>query len=189
MPGQEPGSPRPLVRVESSFERRWPGASGPATECVLNAYVLAVMIERASTAWLKDQGLPSLTAFNVLTILHGAGEPLQPSTISDRLMVTRGTLTGILDTLERNGYTQRTQHAQDGRMRWVRLTSKGQAVVDALRPRIHRAERGLVTSLTRAEQEMLIDMLGRMQQAASELRFDSEPDGKTKPPEVAAPEH
>jgi DNA-binding MarR family transcriptional regulator len=189
VPGQEPGSPRPLVRVESSFERRWPGASGPATECVLNTYVLAVMIERASTAWLKDQGLPSLTAFNVLTILHGAGEPLQPSTISDRLMVTRGTLTGILDTLERNGYTQRTQHAQDGRMRWVRLTSKGQAVVDALRPRIHRAERGLVTSLTRAEQEMLIDMLGRMQQAASELRFDSEPDGKTKPPEVAAPEH
>jgi DNA-binding MarR family transcriptional regulator len=104
-------------------------------------------------------------------------------------MVTPGTLTGILDTLERNGYTQRTQHAQDGRMRWVRLTSKGYAVVDKLRPRLHRAERGLVTALTSTEQEMLIDMLGRMQHAASKLRFDSDPDGKAKPPEVAAPEH
>jgi DNA-binding MarR family transcriptional regulator len=178
VPGQEPGSPQPLVRVETGFEQSWSGASGPATECVLNVYVLAVMIERASTAWLKDQGLPSLTAFNVLTILHGAGEPLQPSTISDRLMVTRGTLTGILDTLERNGYTQRTQHAHDGRMRWVRLTPKGQAVVDALRPRIHRAERRLVTGLIPTEQEMLIDMLGRMQHAASKLRFDSDPDGQ-----------
>jgi DNA-binding MarR family transcriptional regulator len=171
VPGQEPGSLQPLIRVEASFEQRWPGASRSATECVLNVYVLAVMIERASTAWLKDQGLPSLTAFNVLTILHGAGEPLQPSTISDRLMVSRGTLTGILDTLERNGYTQRTQHAQDGRMRWVRLTPKGHAVVDALRPRIHRAERGLVTTLTPIEQEVLIDMLARIQRAASELRF------------------
>jgi hypothetical protein len=83
----------------------------------------------------------------------------------------RGTLTGILDTLERNGYTQRTQHARDGRMRWVRLTPKGHAVVDALRPRIHRAERRLVTGLNRTEQGVLIDMLGRMQHAASELRF------------------
>jgi DNA-binding MarR family transcriptional regulator len=171
VPGQEPGSPQPLVRVETDFERSWPGASGSATECVLNVYVLAAMIERVSTAWLKDQGLPSLTAFNVLTILHGAGEPMQPSTISDRLMVTRGTLTGILDTLERNGYTQRTQHAQDGRMRWVRLTPKGQAVVDTLRPRIHQAERRLVIALKPTEQKMLIDMLARMQQAASELRF------------------
>jgi DNA-binding MarR family transcriptional regulator len=189
VPGQEPGSPQPLVRVETGFERRWPGASGSATECVLNVYVLAVMIERASTAWLKDQGLPSLTAFDVLTILHGAGEPLRPSTISDRLMVTRGTLTGILDTLERNGYTLRTQHADDGRMRWVRLTPKGQAVVDALRPRIHRAERDLVNALDPTEQAMLIDMLGRMQQSASELSFDADPVATAKPPEAAAPEH
>jgi DNA-binding MarR family transcriptional regulator len=60
----------------------------------------------------------------------------------------------------------------------VRLTPKGQAVVDALRPRIHRAERRLVTGLNPTEQEMLIDMLGRMQHAASKLRFDSDPDGQ-----------
>ena len=122
--------------------------------CVLNAYVLASLVEHASQAWLKEEGLPSLTAFNVLTVLHGAGQPLQPSTISERMMVTRGTLTGILDTLERAGLARRQRHTGDGRMRWVTLTRKGQAMVDTLRPRIHAAERRLVADVSADEQTL-----------------------------------
>jgi len=133
--------------------------------------VLATRIERSSQAWVRAQGLPSLAAFNVLTVLHGAGEELQPSTISDRLMVTRGTLTGILDSLERRGYVARRPHDGDGRMRVVTLTELGREKVDELRPRIHQAERRLVAGLTAEEQAALVGMLAQLQNAASQLVF------------------
>lgn len=134
-------------------------------------YLLATMIERMSQAWVRDQGLSSLAAFNVLTVLQGAGEPLQPSTIAARLMVTRGTLTGILDSLERGGYIDRRQQGGDGRTRVVTLTDSGRRKVVELRPRVHQAERHLVGGLTPAEQAALVGMLARIQDATSRLVF------------------
>jgi DNA-binding MarR family transcriptional regulator len=161
----------PLIRVDAAFEEDWPGASASATECVLNTYVLAAMINRASLAWIRKEGLTSLTAFNLLTILQGAGEALQPSVIAERLMVSRGTLTGVMDTLERGGFLRREQHGLDGRGRLVALTEQGQDTVTQLRPRIHRAERSLVAGLTNEQQTLLIGLLAQMQDAATTLRF------------------
>jgi DNA-binding MarR family transcriptional regulator len=138
---------------------------------VLNTYVLAATIERASQNWLRTQGVPSLAAFNVLTVLHGAGEPLRASTISERLMVTRGTLTGILDTLERAGYVERRTVETDARGRTVRMTRRGRAVVEDLLPRVHQAERRVVAALGEAERRQLLSALARMQAAAAELSF------------------
>jgi DNA-binding MarR family transcriptional regulator len=163
--------PRAAVAVEPQFEDDWPDASAAATECVLNVYVLAGMIERASHAWVREQGLPSLAAMNVLTILHGAGEPLQPSQISDRMMVTRGTLTGILDTLERSGLVRRNAHGGDGRRRLVSMTRRGRRRVEELRPRMHQAERHLVDGLSAGDQATLVRLLARMQQSAETLVF------------------
>jgi DNA-binding MarR family transcriptional regulator len=138
---------------------------------VLNTYVLAMMIDRASQAWVRAQGLPSLTAFNVLTVLHGAEAPLRPSVVSERLMVTRGTLTGIVDTLERDGFVRREHDLTDGRGRLLALTDRGRDSVARLRPRIHRAERSLVAELTTEEQHTLVALLAKMQAAAADLRF------------------
>jgi DNA-binding MarR family transcriptional regulator len=164
-------SEQPLIRVDAAIEQEWPGASASATECVLNLYVLATLIERGSHAWLRSQGVPSLAAFNVMTVLAGADEPLQPSTISARLMVTRGTLTGILDSLEKADLIDRRPHGDDGRMRVVTLTDAGRQKADELRPRIHRAERRLMNRLTADEQTALVGMLARLQGGAADLEF------------------
>jgi DNA-binding MarR family transcriptional regulator len=169
---QDSEGARPAITVEAGFEETWPDAAVSATECVLNVYVLAGMIERASHAWVREQGLPSLAAMNVLTILHGADGPLQPHEISARMMVTRGTLTGILDTLERGGLVRRSAHGDDGRRRLVTMTRRGRRRVEELRPHLHRAERHLVGELSNDERATLLDLLARMQQAASTLTFD-----------------
>lgn len=160
-----------MVQVDPELELAWPGASASATACVLNAYVLAALIDRAAQSWIRTQGPPSLTAMNVLTILQGAGEPLQPMVIAERLMVTRGTLTGILGSLESRGYVVRAQHERDGRGQLVLLTKLGERTVRKLRPRMHRAEKSLVKDLTEGERQVLIDLLARMQTAASDLTF------------------
>src|SRR5436190_18438518 len=103
--------------------------------------------------------MPSAAAFNVLAILDGAGWPLRPSTIADRLLVSRGTVTGLLDSLERRGFLARHGHAGDGRRRVVAITPVGQRSVRRLLPVVHEFEAKVMGALTGAGQRPLLGML------------------------------
>src|SRR3979411_2523379 len=55
---------------------------------------------------------------------EGANAPLSPAEIADRTGVTRATVTGLIDTLERAGLVARTPHADDRRMTSVGITPR-----------------------------------------------------------------
>jgi MarR family 2-MHQ and catechol resistance regulon transcriptional repressor len=111
----------------------------------------------------REHGIPSATAFNVLTILHGAGEPLPPSVIADRMIVTRGTMTSVLDSLQRHGLVRRVPHASDRRMVLVEITREGISSVEAVLPRFHDAEQRWMSCLTVEEQHSLLHMIALLQ--------------------------
>jgi DNA-binding MarR family transcriptional regulator len=104
-----------------------------------------------------------MTAFNVLTILNGAGEPLLPSLIAERLIITRGTVTGVIDSLERHGLVRRTTHARDGRMRLIAITAEGSERALRVRGELHREEKRLLSCLTEPQQRQLLSMVARLQ--------------------------
>jgi DNA-binding MarR family transcriptional regulator len=153
----------PLIRVEPGFEDAWPGASRLATECILNIGALYDQFDAWGRALVQAHGVPSIAAFNVLTVLHGAREPLPPSTIAARMIVSRPTMTGILGTLARHGLIRRLPHAGDRRMALIEITAEGRACVDRLLPQIHAAEKAWVAGLSEQEQETLLEMVARLQ--------------------------
>jgi DNA-binding MarR family transcriptional regulator len=104
-------------------------------------------------------GAPSYTSFNALTVLAGAGEPIPPSVVAQRMVVTRPTVTGILKTLERLGLVIRTAHGSDGRMRLISLTDAGQDLVQHVLPEVHRFEAELFSTLDHRQQGALLDCL------------------------------
>jgi DNA-binding MarR family transcriptional regulator len=165
-PGKARGRPQPLIRVGEAQEREWPGSSALATACVLNLANVAIRVMAYGLERVRAEGIPSVAAFNVLTILDGEGGPLSPSTIADRMILTRGTVTGVLDTLERRGLIRRTRHEADGRMRQVTITARGSATVAALLPVLHRAERAWMDALTVAQQRELLGLLAIIQARA-----------------------
>src|SRR5438874_1735159 len=73
-----------------------------------------------SQTW-EDHRL-SGTAKQALAILDGAGEPLEPGVIADRLIITSGSTTSLLDTLEKAGLVRRTRHPEDRRKVLVDIT-------------------------------------------------------------------
>jgi MarR family transcriptional regulator, organic hydroperoxide resistance regulator len=63
--------------------------------------------------------------------------------------VTKGTLTGVLKTLEKRGPARRRGHDEDGRLVLVSLEPKGREVIERLFPAFNAGEAQVSASLLR----------------------------------------
>gem|GEM_PF-1012083 len=81
---------------------------------------------RASEQHIRMLGLTA-PQFDVIATL-GNTEGMSCKELASRTLVTKGTLTGVLDRLERRGLIARDIHPGDRRRIHVRLTEKGQTV-------------------------------------------------------------
>jgi len=88
-----------------------------------------------------------------LAVLDGAGHPLSPTAIAERLLVTTASMTSLLDTLERRGLVTRSPDPDDRRKLLVTLTADGQQAVDAFLPEIVALQTATMAGLTEAERE------------------------------------
>lgn len=162
-------------RVDTAFEEEFPQASRHATEAVINLLLAADRTLRAFDRLLRRFGL-SEPATNVLAVLEGAGEPLEPRTIANRLLVTSGSMTSLLNTLERRGLVRRLPHPHDGRRALVQLTIEGADAINEILPHVHALEREVVADLSVAECQRLVEITGRIQRRMSGLDALSLPD-------------
>jgi DNA-binding MarR family transcriptional regulator len=122
-----------------------------------------------------DYGL-SATARMALAVIEGAHEPLEPSVIAERLIITSGSMTSMLDTLERRGLVRRMPHPADRRKLLVDVTDGARAILDELLPSLHDRERRLMeAALTKDERRRLLEILAKVQSAAGEIA-DEPPD-------------
>src|SRR5213592_1878250 len=97
----KPVVPDPQIRVGDDFEDEYPGASALATECFANLWRVAELLMDLHNRHTRDQYQLSPSGREVLAIIEGAGEPLEPSAIAERMLITSGTMTSQLDTLEK----------------------------------------------------------------------------------------
>jgi DNA-binding MarR family transcriptional regulator len=124
---------------------------------------------------LDDYGL-SATARMALAVIEGANEPLEPSVIAERLIITSGSMTSMLDTLERRGLVRRMPHPEDRRKLLVDVTDEARNILDEMLPSLHQRERKLMeAALTKDEQRRLLVFLAKVQSAAGKM-VDEPPD-------------
>ena len=117
-------------------------------------------------AW-TDYRLSS-TAKQALAVIEGAGEPLEPTTVAERLIITTGSMTSMLDTLEKRGLVRRMPHPSDRRKLLVDITDEAVTILDEMLPSFHQRERRLINSaLTKREQRDLLRILAKLQVAAA----------------------
>jgi DNA-binding MarR family transcriptional regulator len=103
----------------------------------------------------------------VLGLLRDHG-PLSPSALGDKLIVTRATVTGVVDSLERRGYVERTPNPEDRRSLLIRLAPSGEKVLAEVRRIVHDHERDWMRGFDDEELSALIAALHRIQSTLSE---------------------
>jgi DNA-binding MarR family transcriptional regulator len=106
---------------------------------------------------LADYDL-SWGAFTVMFVLWIWGEQ-ETRHLAAESGVTKGTLTGVLKTLERRGFVRRDAHPVDGRLVVVRLEPAGREAICDLFPRFNREEAFASSNLTPEERTRLAALL------------------------------
>jgi DNA-binding MarR family transcriptional regulator len=85
-----------------------------------------------------------------------------PSTLADKAGVTRATMTGLLDSLERSELIERIPNPADRRMLNVKLTDKGQKRLDEVMPDYYARVAQVMRELSEKDRAMLIEMLQKV---------------------------
>lgn len=122
---------------------------------------LSTSIDHDCATRLAPHGL-SEGRFIVLFLLHGAGGTLPPHALAERAGVTRATISGLLDGLQREGLLQRRSDAGDGRRLQIVLTAKGARLAETLFEQHTRWIGGLFDGLDASEQQQLSQLLHKV---------------------------
>jgi DNA-binding MarR family transcriptional regulator len=150
------------IRVSRDFATKYPDASASATECAMNLARTGDLVLGRVAAALQPLDISPAGGL-VLGILTDAGQPCPPNYISDRLIVSRATVTGLLDTLAKRGLVRREPHPTDRRMVLVHLTKAGSRMADRVRRTVHHAEAEWMGSLSEHERAQLTELLGKLE--------------------------
>lgn len=141
-------------------ERRGDANLAPLRLC-FQLLALSSAIDRDCAARLAPHSL-SEGRFIVLFLLHGAGGTLPPHELAERAGVTRATISGLLDGLQRDGLLQRRNDAEDGRRLQIVLTVRGKRLADELFDQHTQWIGGLFNGLDVGEQAQLSLLLEKV---------------------------
>lgn len=164
-----------LPRYECLLEaaKQYPKLDPSACEAFLHLLRTSDEVFTCTERNLTDHGI-SHGRFGVMMQLWGAShhpsqQGLTPAELADRTGVTRATMTGLVDTLERDGLVRRDADAEDRRMMRVFLTPAAHAVLQELLPRHFSRMAAVMEPLDERERRTLVTLLNKVLQHAARL--------------------
>jgi DNA-binding MarR family transcriptional regulator len=167
------GLPRYEVFLEEA--KRFPGLD--ASACYTYLQLLRTGDELLA---LDEQVLSSYGTrhgrFNLLMILlckYSDGEAT-PASLADKTGVTRATISGLLDGLEKDGLIERRPDPGDRRLIRVHLTAAGHGFLDKIRPGYCRWLSSIVEPLDEQERQQLVLLLEKIRTRLGELALFGE---------------
>jgi MarR family transcriptional regulator, organic hydroperoxide resistance regulator len=122
---------------------------------------LSADMQKRMESFVRPFDLPP-SRMGVLFALFFSKEQLTPSQMGERLFVTRGNMTGLIERLVADRLVRRVRRADDRRAHGLELTEQGRALVKEYFPHHLRALNGLVGSLTSAELLVLAKLLQKV---------------------------
>lgn len=109
---------------------------------------------------IQGYGL-NTTDFGVMELLYHEGEqPLQK--IGERILLASGSITYVVDKLERKGLVKRTPSAKDRRITYASLTSVGEQLLNDIFPEHWKQIEAITAGLTEEEKIQAIELLKKL---------------------------
>jgi len=153
--------------------REFPDLDPSATEVFLNLLRTGDEAFRVVEAHLARHDITQ-GRFGVLMALWACGGTkavgsgsLSPAVLAERTGVTRATITGLVDTLERDGLVVRSPDPEDRRMLSVGITPRGEKLLRKILPSHFRQMAWLMEPLSESDRKTLVRLLTKVLQRAA----------------------
>lgn len=102
--------------------------------------------------------------FNVLMLLQRCTRQISsPAELANEAGVTRATMTGLIDSLEKNGVVIREAEPGNRRTVRVRLTKQGKAFLKKMTPKYFRCVSKIIAPLNGTERSQFVRLLQKIQ--------------------------
>lgn len=155
--GRRPGD---LLRNEQDIQARLDGQrfDFPSLLAVSNIYRAAGAVRRRAERELLGPRNLSWGGFTILWVLWIWGD-METAPLAAECDLAKGTLTGMVNTLERQELVTKQRLDADKRRVEVALTDHGRATIEDLFPRFNRFEVEVTDGLSDEQKAMLAELL------------------------------
>jgi DNA-binding MarR family transcriptional regulator len=127
------------------------------------------LLENEIRKRLKAAFGETLPQFDLMAQLERHPGNLTMGELSQRLMVTSGNVTGLVDRLIRRGMVQRIPSPTDRRILYVTLTHKGRTLFRTMASRHERWVKELLGNLDNADVERLMELLATTRESVGDV--------------------
>lgn len=152
----------PDAKILEKFVARYPDAEAEAVLPFLNILRAGSDLSDALDALLARHGLLQGRWWVLILLMREDSLTSTPSDLAEKAGVSRATMTGLIDGLEREGLVQRLDDASDRRKYSIRLTPSGQQKLDDVMPDYYRKVRTLMQVLDVTQREQLVSHLKQL---------------------------
>ncbi|MEK4424230.1 MarR family winged helix-turn-helix transcriptional regulator [Solibacillus sp. FSL K6-1523] len=126
-------------------------------------------ITESTNQFIQKQGV-NPTEFAVLELLYHKGrQPLQQ--IGNKILLASGSITYVVDKLEKRGYLARISCPSDRRVTYAEITDAGNAFMGELFPEHEQKLHDLLSVLSSEEKETAIELLKKLGLSIKDLSY------------------
>lgn len=132
----------------------------------LRLLATAALIEAKLRRRLQRRFATTMPRFDALAQLARAPGGMTMTELSDRMMVTKGNITGLVERLVADGLVERLPVPGDRRASVIRLTAAGRDGFAAMAPEMQGWIRELLAGVSPPDQERLYALVGHLKASA-----------------------
>lgn len=157
----------PDAKVLQKFVDRYPQADADAVIQFLNILRIGSDLSDALDGFLAKYGLLQGRWWVLILLMREDNLTSTPSALAEKSGVSRATMTGLVDGLERDGLVARLIDSADRRKYSIQLTAAGQAKLDEVMPSYYQRVSTLMGSIPASLREVLLSQLMLLKEKGS----------------------
>lgn len=147
---------------------RVPGTDPAICQLFLNILHTGDVVSRGEGEFLARHGLNQARLIILVLLDNSENGSMRSSELAEQASVSRATITGLLDTMEKAGLVERQDDPRDRRASCIMITSKGSARLHEVQPLLIRWTEKILSALSVRERGQLVALLQKTQRAFSE---------------------
>ena len=149
----------PDTKVLKKFSERYPDADAHSVIHFLNILRIGSDLSEALDKFLGKHGLLQGRWWVLVLLMREDDLTSTSSELAERAGVSRPTMTGLIDGLERDCLVVRLTHDKDRRRNTIKLTPVGQAKLDEVMPDYYKRVNSLMSTIPTDQRDVMLSQL------------------------------